>query len=204
MVRPTARTSAASFVATNENKNNAAATEAIVPECKATQGMRKSLMEFRNLLTCPLCQDVFQQPTTLSSCAHSFCVVCIDEYCCNAWICPVDGCGMPMSIMGTGRSYRNVNPQLLQMVASLNIICDSLRRAPDYWWRSGQPAEEYHITKSTTFNSPFSQDMHQVQQRKGEETEFSDGLQHGETGFDMESDIQDYECDDVIEEEHSN
>lgn len=39
---------------------------------------------------------------------------------------------MPMSIVGG--SYRKVNPQLRQIVTSLNEINKSLSRAPDYWW----------------------------------------------------------------------
>lgn len=32
--------------------------------------------------------QIFDKPITLSSCAHSFCVDCIDSYSCNSWTCP--------------------------------------------------------------------------------------------------------------------
>ena len=32
--------------------------------------------------------QIFDRPTTLSSCAHSFCMNCIDEYASNAYECP--------------------------------------------------------------------------------------------------------------------
>jgi hypothetical protein len=42
---------------------------------------------------------------------------------------------MPMSIVGGHKgSYRKVNPQLRQFTTSLDIICQSLNRAPDNWW----------------------------------------------------------------------
>ena len=44
---------------------------------------------------------------------------------------------MPMSIVGGHKgSYRKVNPQLRQIVTSLNAICESLSLAPDYWWKN--------------------------------------------------------------------
>jgi hypothetical protein len=42
---------------------------------------------------------------------------------------------MPTSLTGGHKgSYRKVNPQLLQTVTSLNTICRSLNRVPDFWW----------------------------------------------------------------------
>ena len=42
---------------------------------------------------------------------------------------------MPTSLTGGHKgSYRKVNPQLLQTVTSLNTICRSLNRSPDFWW----------------------------------------------------------------------
>jgi hypothetical protein len=44
---------------------------------------------------------------------------------------------MPMSIVGGhGGSYRKINPQLSQTVESMKVICQSLNRTPDLWWKS--------------------------------------------------------------------
>mmetsp|Transcript_89272 Transcript_89272/g.133846 ORF Transcript_89272/g.133846 Transcript_89272/m.133846 type:complete len:178 (-) Transcript_89272:242-775(-) len=104
---------------------------------KCTGGMREHLDKLAELLKCPLCDKIFEKPTTLASCAHSFCVACIDSYCCDAWVCPVEGCRMPMSITGGHKgSYRKINPQLAQTVESLKTICNNLNQAPDEWWKS--------------------------------------------------------------------
>jgi hypothetical protein len=58
---------------------------------------------------------------------------------------------MPMSVVGGHKgSYRKVNPQLRQFTTSLDIICQSLNRAPDNWWTlSG--------VNNTEFENPLSE-----------------------------------------------
>ncbi len=55
-----------------------------------------------------------------------------------SFICmTVDGCNMPLSIVGGHRgSYRTTNPQLSQTVESLKMICQSLNQSKELWWRS--------------------------------------------------------------------
>lgn len=105
---------------------------------KATEEMKNSVSRFARLLICPLCNKIFNKPTTLSSCAHSFCMECIDQYSAdNNELCPVKGCNMPISITGSHKgSYRKINPQLSQSIESLRVICNSLNKASDHWWLS--------------------------------------------------------------------
>lgn len=41
-----------------------------------------------------------------------------------------------MSIVGGGRSYRKVNPQLAQCVESVRLVYQGLNRAPNEWWKT--------------------------------------------------------------------
>jgi hypothetical protein len=67
-----------------------------------------------------------------------------------------------MSIVGGhGGSYRKVNPQLSQTVESMKIICQSLNRAPDNWWKTAP----IQITTSSADN----------QQQQDEDDNKSDG-----------------------------
>jgi hypothetical protein len=60
----------------------------------------------------------------------------------------VPGCGMPTSLTGGHKgSYRKVNPQLLQTVTSLNTICRSLNRAPDFWWSISSDKQQSTIVR---------------------------------------------------------
>uniref|UniRef100_A0A7R9ZQJ2 RING-type domain-containing protein n=1 Tax=Craspedostauros australis TaxID=1486917 RepID=A0A7R9ZQJ2_9STRA len=120
----------------SENEDGGDGPSIIPSGAKATNGMRQSLSQLQQLLTCPLCKKMFKKPTTLSSCAHSFCVECIDDHCRDAWVCPVEGCGMPMSVVGGHKgSYRKINPQLLQICSSFEQICHALGQSPDSWWK---------------------------------------------------------------------
>jgi hypothetical protein len=59
---------------------------------------------------------------------------------------------MPTSLTGGHKgSYRKVNPQLLQTVTSLNTICRSLNRAPDFWWTASSD-------KQSTVVGPYQMD----------------------------------------------
>ncbi|KAG7336951.1 hypothetical protein IV203_017724 [Nitzschia inconspicua] len=103
----------------------------------ATQKMEESINTMARLLICPLCDKIFKQPSTLCSCAHSFCMHCIDDFACSNWNCPVEGCNMPLSITGRhGGSYRKRNPQIAQTLESLQLICKQLNESPKNWWRS--------------------------------------------------------------------
>eukprot|EP00934_Nitzschia_sp_Nitz4_P001779 Nitzschia sp. Nitz4//scaffold102_size76354//72338//72883//NITZ4_005644-RA/size76354-snap-gene-0.143-mRNA-1//-1//CDS//3329532285//1779//frame0 len=123
----------------------------LIDDLKVNKGMRKALEGLMSMLKCPLCNELFERPTTLASCGHSFCESCIDDYSSRASVCPEPGCGMPMSIVGGRRgSYRNVNPQLVQSVESLQRICEGLNRAPDKWWLcSTLQAKEAPMTPAT-------------------------------------------------------
>ena len=103
-----------------------------------TPAMRKSLKELQSSLLCPLCNQVFVDPSTLP-CAHTFCLSCMDEYACNAWACPVPGCGFPLTLRG-GRegSYLKINPQIQTVVTSLSVICETLNNAPKEWWNADE------------------------------------------------------------------
>ncbi|CAJ1904308.1 unnamed protein product [Cylindrotheca closterium] len=124
---------------------------------KATNGMKSSLKRLLNLLKCPLCDELFDQPTTLSSCGHSFCVSCIDQYSTNACVCPVEGCRMPMSLVGGhGGSFRKVNPQLAQTVESVKLLCQKLNQCDDDWWKTA--------SKEYTLDTGASQEFTDTQQ----------------------------------------
>mmetsp|Transcript_28950 Transcript_28950/g.32459 ORF Transcript_28950/g.32459 Transcript_28950/m.32459 type:complete len:226 (+) Transcript_28950:13-690(+) len=120
----------------------------LVDNDKATEQMKHSISQLARLLVCPLCHKIFDRPTTLSSCAHSFCMDCIDEFASNAYDCPVKGCKMPMSIVGShGGSYRNINPQLSQSIESLKMICNSLNKSKEHWWLSKDTLQSIEETK---------------------------------------------------------
>jgi len=127
---------------------------------KATEQMKHSISQLARLLVCPLCNKIFDRPTTLSSCAHSFCMNCIDEYAANAYECPVKGCNMPMSIVGShGGSYRNINPQLSQSIESLKMICNSLNKSKEHWWLSKDTLQSIEEMKSSRTKECQQKDM---------------------------------------------
>mmetsp|Transcript_26557 Transcript_26557/g.28566 ORF Transcript_26557/g.28566 Transcript_26557/m.28566 type:complete len:226 (+) Transcript_26557:20-697(+) len=141
----------------------------LVDNDKATEQMKHSISQLARLLVCPLCHKIFDRPTTLSSCAHSFCMDCIDEFASNAYDCPVKGCKMPMSIVGShGGSYRNINPQLSQSIESLKMICNSLNKSKEHWWLSKDTLQSIEETKSSR--------MKECQQ--------NDRLDDGQEGYD--------------------
>jgi RING-type zinc-finger len=100
---------------------------------KATGPMREALRELREALLCPLCHSVFQSPMT-GPCGHSFCQTCIDAHSCDHFECPVDGCGLPLSMSSRGKSFRLHNPSLETAVTSYESIVQALRKADDHWW----------------------------------------------------------------------
>lgn len=109
----------------------------LVESNKATEEMRRSISKFASLLICPLCNKIFDRPATLSACAHTFCMNCIDAYSANNSVCPVQGCGMPMSIVGSnGGSFRKLNLQISQTIESLQLICNSVNQSKENWWLS--------------------------------------------------------------------
>jgi formylmethanofuran dehydrogenase subunit E len=55
---------------------------------RGTVEMRDSLAHLGSDLECPLCHEVFQNPSTLSSCGHTFCEVCILKYSKDNYQCP--------------------------------------------------------------------------------------------------------------------
>eukprot|EP00534_Pseudo-nitzschia_fraudulenta_P009765 CAMPEP_0201164702 /NCGR_PEP_ID=MMETSP0851-20130426/61408_1 /ASSEMBLY_ACC=CAM_ASM_000631 /TAXON_ID=183588 /ORGANISM="Pseudo-nitzschia fraudulenta, Strain WWA7" /LENGTH=197 /DNA_ID=CAMNT_0047445195 /DNA_START=160 /DNA_END=753 /DNA_ORIENTATION=+ len=117
---------------------------------KATSEMQRSIAKFAKLLICPLCNKIFDRPATLSACAHTFCMNCIDAYSCNHSTCPVKGCGMPISIVGgNGGSFRKLNLQISQTIESLQLICRSLNRSKENWWLSPATLESIEQMKSS-------------------------------------------------------
>mmetsp|Transcript_30717 Transcript_30717/g.57505 ORF Transcript_30717/g.57505 Transcript_30717/m.57505 type:complete len:198 (+) Transcript_30717:51-644(+) len=165
------------------NENALKETGFVLHDGKATEQMRKSIHKLASLLVCPLCKKIFDQPTTLASCAHSFCVDCIDNYGCGSWVCPVDGCGMPLSIVGGhGGSYRKINPQLSQTVESLRLICQNLNRSSDQWWMG--PSTVRAIQK-----------MHEERQQDFEHEDDSVGRREGQCDKDEEEEMIDLQAD---------
>lgn len=88
-------------------------------------------------------------PSTLH-CTHSFCLDCISNY--EAWTCPVNGCGLPVSVRGIG--YINVNPQLDTVLNSLNEIKKTLGNSKDYWWKSDAVMSQASMTSQPSSQSP--------------------------------------------------
>lgn len=123
--------------------------ETSVPPSKLTSEMKKSLNEIQSCLLCPLCNNLMSDPSTLH-CTHSFCLDCISNY--EAWTCPVPGCGLPVSVRGSG--YINVNPQLDTVVNSLNEIKKTLGNSKDYWWKSDAVLSQGSMTSQLSFLSP--------------------------------------------------
>jgi hypothetical protein len=103
--------------------------------------MLRSLARLEAALQCPLCHHVLTAPMTLS-CAHSFCCQCIDAYACDHWHCPMEGCGLALTLHTKG-SFRKVNPTLDTLVSSFHTMVDTLSRAPDAWWKEGgEPGDD--------------------------------------------------------------
>ena len=64
--------------------------------------MQTSLSQLYGTLKCPLCDRLYRNANTLSSCGHTFCLSCISEYSANSWECPHPGCLMPITVGGPG------------------------------------------------------------------------------------------------------
>lgn len=123
----------------------------LLEDDKATKQMQKSMAKFANLLTCPLCNKIFDRPATLSACGHTFCMNCIDEYSSKNCNCPA--CGMPISIVGShGGSYRKLNLQISQTIESLQLICNNLNQSKKNWWLSPATLQSIQETKSSRMN----------------------------------------------------
>ena len=59
-------------------------------------------------------------------------------------------------MVGSKGKYRKVNPQLRQIVSSLNGICQGLNNAPDFWWKpSPEDEEENHDDDDMTGTEEF-------------------------------------------------
>jgi len=136
-----------------------------------TPAMRKSLEELHSSLLCPLCNQVFVDPSTLP-CAHTFCLSCMDEYAANAWSCPVPGCGFPLACRGAREgSYLKINPQIQTVVASMQVICKTLNEAPKEWWASAEEdsdddEEVVDFQQHSPYRSQRSQEEPDSQQTK--------------------------------------
>lgn len=111
--------------------------------------MKKSLDDIQSCLLCPLCNNLMSDPSTLH-CTHSFCLDCISNH--EAWNCPVKGCGLPVSVRGSG--YINVNPQLDTVVNSLNEIKKTLGKSKDYWWKSDAVMSQASMMSQLSSHSP--------------------------------------------------
>eukprot|EP00536_Pseudo-nitzschia_multiseries_P006196 jgi/Psemu1/296155/fgenesh1_pm.129_\ len=191
--------------------NTLSAAGLLVGSDKATEEMQKSISKFAGFLICPLCNKIFDRPATLSACAHTFCTNCIDAYSANNSVCPVEGCGMPMSIVGSnGGSFRKANLQISQTIESLQLICNSLNQSKEYWWRStdtlqsiqemrasstmnGRP--EFLEDREENYHNHFSGDGDQTENEEegGDDGEMIDLQANEEHDTDNESDACDTE-----------
>mmetsp|Transcript_2833 Transcript_2833/g.3807 ORF Transcript_2833/g.3807 Transcript_2833/m.3807 type:complete len:241 (+) Transcript_2833:137-859(+) len=111
--------------------------DAILTSNKLTESMAASFRDMGQALTCSLCKHVIVQAQTLSACAHSFCLVCIDHYACNNWKCPVPGCGQSLALRGNrkGKGFHCTNPSLETLASSWMAIHQVLERAAPEWWK---------------------------------------------------------------------
>mmetsp|Transcript_19309 Transcript_19309/g.48065 ORF Transcript_19309/g.48065 Transcript_19309/m.48065 type:complete len:182 (-) Transcript_19309:300-845(-) len=121
----------------------------LVENTKATKQMKRSISEFASHLTCPLCSKIFDRPATLSACGHTFCMICIDAYSSNNCTCPAEGCGMPLSIIGGGGSFRKPNLQIAQTIESLQLIVKSLNLSEEKWWASPDTLQSIKAMKAS-------------------------------------------------------
>lgn len=193
---------------TTTSMNDVVLSEAglLIENDKATEQMKNSISEFARLLVCPLCNKIFDRPTTLSSCAHSFCMDCIDEYASNAYECPVKGCKMPMSIVGSnGGSYRKINPQLSQSIESLKTICKSLNKSKQHWWLSQNTLQSIEEMKSSRMKERQQKDLLDEAQQEynsddgdgdGDNNMYTDQNHSRHEGEGEENSIDDEEDDD--------
>jgi hypothetical protein len=110
----------------------------------------------------------------------------------------VESCSIPMSLVGGKGSYRKVNPQLLQTVTSLKAICQSLNRAPDYWWKTATSDATLSVFPTEfSGNVPLDEDdqaMLDLQQGEEEIVDFQTG----------KDDMVDMQSEDMEGQEGSN
>jgi hypothetical protein len=99
-----------------------------------TVGMRKSMRLLQQDLNCPLCTEVFRNPSTLSSCGHTFCEACIQRYSENSYNCPVKSCGMSVTCKSDGGKFIVNNPALGSAVESWTALMQTLANAKPEWW----------------------------------------------------------------------
>eukprot|EP00957_Ditylum_brightwellii_P157023 11950060-Ditylum_brightwellii.AAC.1 len=81
------------------------------------------------------------QPSTLGGCGHTFCSSCINFYSGKHDICPLPGCGIPLSLNSGGNKFVKINPQLNSVVSSLSCILNVLGRAETQWWKDPKKKE---------------------------------------------------------------
>ena len=210
-----------------QKKNSVFAVLKDTTNQKMTADMRVSLQRLHDALLCPLCHELIQTPSSLASCSHTFCRSCIDTYTCDAWVCPVEGCGMPVSEKG-GRQgcYFQINPSVQTVVTSLTNICTALSSAPDQWWKEEEEEENGHnqdgqqgsqqndaaALMASLFSSQQSSQQSQEGEEEEEEEEIIDlqaasrkrqGMEHcdedGETFTTAESAEEDDDDDSALE-----
>ena len=60
-----------------------------------------------------------------------------------------EGCGMPLSIVGGGGSFRKPNLQIAQTIESLQLIVKSLNQSEEKWWASPDTLNSIEAMKSS-------------------------------------------------------
>ena len=166
---------------------------------KVTLSMMKSLTDLQTSLICPLCHQILQSPATLA-CSHSFCLLCIDSYYKDNWVCPFPNCSMPISFHGDVRSKQSVssmigkciriNPQLDTVVTSLVAVTKAIHLARDEWWKVAESKimleDECKIT-----NISNNEDDNETNTKFGNDDEFIDFKNCPNIGYDTDLSLED-------------
>lgn len=105
-----------------------------IPEDHLARSMRRSFTKFLKACTCTHCKEPLVKPTTLQ-CGHCFCFDCAFDYTGQHGTCPE--CNLPSTMAGSLKT----NPQMTQIMDTLNNIKATLVNATPFWWRSEQDEE---------------------------------------------------------------
>eukprot|EP00585_Thalassiosira_rotula_P011384 CAMPEP_0196135148 /NCGR_PEP_ID=MMETSP0910-20130528/3889_1 /TAXON_ID=49265 /ORGANISM="Thalassiosira rotula, Strain GSO102" /LENGTH=833 /DNA_ID=CAMNT_0041395247 /DNA_START=325 /DNA_END=2826 /DNA_ORIENTATION=- len=113
-----------------------------------TNKQAESLEAMRSCLICQLCDRRMTKPATLLACAHSFCHNCILDFTENSWICPVKGCGTPVTMKGGSRESIKKNHLISAVVSSVQNIEQIIATAPANWWIGQQDNDGQEVSSA--------------------------------------------------------